>query len=217
VAVGGRRLTPVTQYTVERVVSAAVERAIPRSLRSEEFLVTVKGRASDDGGIVVTAEVALSGGKQLEQDFYASVSDGTARATVKPPGPSRLVDERGNQLGVVTASVVRPPERTPPRPYAATRAEPLQATTSGVAIAAFITSLVGLWLAAIPLGLYAQRTIDESRGRLTGRGFATAGVVLGCLGLLATVILVVIIVSAAGHHPGCTYTYNATGGCVPGT
>jgi hypothetical protein len=90
--------------------------------------------------------------------------------------------------------------------------------TSGVAIAAFITSLVGLWIAAIPLGISAQRAIDRSEGRIGGRGFATAGIVLGVLGLIGTIVLVIVIISAASHsNPGCTYTYNATGGCVPGT
>jgi len=91
------------------------------------------------------------------------------------------------------------------------------ATTSGAAIAAFITSLVGLWFAGIPLGIHAQRTIDRSAGRLTGRGFATAGIVLGVLGIIGTVILIVVLVNAAKNNPGCTYTYNSTGGCVPGT
>jgi hypothetical protein len=96
--------------------------------------------------------------------------------------------------------------------------EPAQpAATSGVAIAAFLTSLVGLWFAGIPLGIHAQDAIDRSAGRLTGRGFATAGIVLGVLGIIGTAILIAIIVSAAQNNPGCTYTYQATGGCVPGT
>jgi Domain of unknown function (DUF4190)/Uncharacterised protein family UPF0547 len=65
-------------------------------------------------------------------------------------------------------------------------------STSGAAVAAFICSLVGLWIAGLPLGIHAQRQIDQSGGRLTGRGFATTGVVLGILGILGTVILVVV-------------------------
>jgi Domain of unknown function (DUF4190)/Uncharacterised protein family UPF0547 len=91
------------------------------------------------------------------------------------------------------------------------------AMTSGVAIAAFLCSLVGLWFAGIPLGIHAQRTIDRSAGRLAGRGFATAGIVLGVLGIVGTVVLIVIVVNAAKHSPGCAYTYQATGACVPGT
>jgi hypothetical protein len=98
-----------------------------------------------------------------------------------------------------------------------TRSEPqVTPTTSGVAIASFITSLVGLWIASIPLGIHAQRTIDKSGGRVVGRGFATAGIVLGLLGIVGTIILVLVLIHQ-GQHPSCTYTYQATGACVPGT
>jgi DNA-binding transcriptional regulator of glucitol operon len=60
-------------------------------------------------------------------------------------------------------------------------------------VAAFICSLVGLWIAGIPLGLHAQRQIDKSSGRLTGRGFASAGVVLGLLSVLGTVVLLIAL------------------------
>lgn len=66
-------------------------------------------------------------------------------------------------------------------------------STSGTAVAAFICSLVGLWIAGIPLGLHAQRQIDKSSGRLTGRGFASAGVVLGLLSVLGTVVLLIAL------------------------
>ena len=75
-------------------------------------------------------------------------------------------------------------------------------TTSGVAVAAFICSLVGLWIAGIPLGIHARRQIDQSGGRRTGRGFATAGVVLGFIGLAATIIVVVAIVAAGSTKSG---------------
>jgi hypothetical protein len=86
-------------------------------------------------------------------------------------------------------------------------------STSNVAIAAFICSLVGLWIAAIPLAISARRQIDSSHGRKTGRGFATAGLVLGWLGAIGTLILIIALIAAASHH-GCTYTYQATGACV---
>jgi Domain of unknown function (DUF4190)/Uncharacterised protein family UPF0547 len=90
-------------------------------------------------------------------------------------------------------------------------------STSGVAVAAFVCSVVGLWIAGIPLGIHARRKIDDSGGHLTGRGFATAGIWLGLIGIVGTVILVIAIVHAANQPPGCTYTYNATGTCVPGS
>ncbi len=82
--------------------------------------------------------------------------------------------------------------------FAGKSPEPVpEAATSGVAIASFITSLVGLWIAAIPLGIHARRQIDRSEGRKTGRGFATAGVVIGWLGLAGTIIVIALLVSAA--------------------
>jgi hypothetical protein len=96
-------------------------------------------------------------------------------------------------------------------------ATPGDTSTSGVAVAAFICSLVGLWIAGIPLGVHAQRQIDQSGGRKTGRGFATAGIVLGIIGVVGTIVLVIVIVSAAKHTASCTVTYNSTGACVPGT
>jgi hypothetical protein len=73
----------------------------------------------------------------------------------------------------------------------------VEANTSGAAVAAFICSLVGLWIAGIPLGIHAQRQIDRSGGRKTGRGFATAGIVIGVVQIIGIVILVVVIMHAA--------------------
>jgi hypothetical protein len=95
-------------------------------------------------------------------------------------------------------------------------ASPADVTTSGVAIASFLCSLVGLWIAGIPLGIHAQNQIDQSGGRKTGRGFATAGIVLGILGFIGTVILIIAVVSAAKHAASCIYTYT-DGTCVAGS
>lgn len=74
--------------------------------------------------------------------------------------------------------------------------QPGEASTSGAAVAAFICSLIGLWIAGIPLGIHAQRQIDRSSGRLTGRGFATTAVILGTVGLLITLAVVVVAAAA---------------------
>jgi len=77
---------------------------------------------------------------------------------------------------------------------------PEEASTSGAAVASFICSLLGLWIAAIPLGIHAQRQIDNSAGRKTGRGFATAGIVIGILGMTATAIVIIAVVAASKSH-----------------
>ncbi len=84
---------------------------------------------------------------------------------------------------------------------------PGETSTSGVAVAAFLCSLLDLWIAAIPLGIHARRQIDQSGGRKTGRGFATAGIVIGVIGMVASVILVIAIIEAskpASHEAAAT-------------
>jgi hypothetical protein len=73
---------------------------------------------------------------------------------------------------------------------------PGETSTSGVAVAAFICALLDLWIAAIPLGIHARRQIDQSGGRKTGRVFATAGIILGVVGMVASVVVVIALVSA---------------------
>ena len=116
----------------------------------------------------------------------------------------------GHRFDATTVQAPPPPivaarPRTPPRETASPR-------TSGAAVAAFICSVLGLWIVSIPLGIHARREVDRSNGLITGRGFGTAGVVLGVLGLIATIILIVAVVHAA--NSGCTYTYIGTGACA---
>ena len=71
--------------------------------------------------------------------------------------------------------------------------------TSGLAIASFVCGLVGpltcgiASILALVFGLFAGAKIRQSRGCLAGRGFAIAGVVLGILGLLVSIVGVCVI------------------------
>jgi hypothetical protein len=78
---------------------------------------------------------------------------------------------------------------------------PGESSTSGVAVAAFICALLDLWIAAIPLGIHARRQIDQSGGRKTGRGFATAGIILGVVGMVASLIVALSVVGAFTSSP----------------
>src|SRR2546421_10908084 len=69
-------------------------------------------------------------------------------------------------------------------------------TTSGLAVAALVTALLGLSLPALVLGVLALATIGR-RGQ-KGRGMAVAGVVLGVLGSLLW--CVVIAAGAVAFH-----------------
>lgn len=68
-----------------------------------------------------------------------------------------------------------------------------ETNTSGAAIAAFICSLLGLWVAGIPIGIHARREIDSSEGRKTGRGFATAGIVIGTIHVIAGTFIIIAL------------------------
>jgi hypothetical protein len=73
--------------------------------------------------------------------------------------------------------------------------------TSGKAIASLVFSILGSGIFSIVgliLGYQAKREIDESGGRITGRGLALAGIIIGWIGLaLAVLGIVLIIVGAA--------------------
>src|ERR671932_2279712 len=73
--------------------------------------------------------------------------------------------------------------------------------TSGKSTAALVLGILGLVLCplicsvlALVFGYQARREIDASGGRLTGRGNAIAGIVLGWIGVAFLVLLVVLIV-----------------------
>lgn len=68
--------------------------------------------------------------------------------------------------------------------------------TSGLAIAAFVVSLF-FSLIGLILGYVAQSQIDNSGGRLAGRGFATAAIVIGWVGMAFGVIGLILLGVAA--------------------
>ena len=73
--------------------------------------------------------------------------------------------------------------------------------SSGKSTAALVMGILGLVLCplicsvlALVFGYQARRDIDASGGRLGGRGNATAGIVLGWIGIAIMVVLLVLIV-----------------------
>ena len=79
--------------------------------------------------------------------------------------------------------------------------------SSGKATVAMVLGIVGLvgcgivaGIPAIILGKQAQREIDASNGWLTGRGMATAGIVLGWIevGIAILAAVIVVLVFALG-------------------
>ena len=78
-----------------------------------------------------------------------------------------------------------------------------QPTTNGYAIASLVLGIVWLYgitsILALVFGYRARREIDEAQGWQTGKGLATAGIILGWIGVagLAVVILIVLVAIAA--------------------
>jgi hypothetical protein len=94
-----------------------------------------------------------------------------------------------SDLARLTADVTPPP---PPPVPAPTGWPPVVRHTNGLAVASLIASLVWMWalgsLVAVICGHAALRQIKRSGGRQTGRGMAIAGLVIGYMGLAATVL-----------------------------
>lgn len=68
--------------------------------------------------------------------------------------------------------------------------------TSGMAIAALITAILGIPIAALPLGYVAKGEIDRSQGRLGGRGMAVAAIVVGWIEVALLIVALVAIFMA---------------------
>ncbi len=81
---------------------------------------------------------------------------------------------------------------------------PSSAPTSGTAIASLILSILGLVqvlpfigsILGLALGYSARSEIDNSGGRIGGRGMATWGIILGWLGVAIIVLGICLVVLA---------------------
>jgi uncharacterized membrane-anchored protein len=75
-------------------------------------------------------------------------------------------------------------------------------STNGMAIAALVCGVVGIFALAMIFGYIGRRQIDESGGRMSGRGMAVAGIVLGWIGLaffVLWIVLIIVVLVAASH------------------
>jgi hypothetical protein len=103
-----------------------------------------------------------------------------------------------------------PPGVYPPgsSPQGAGYPYPGRAKTSGLAIAAFVLSLLWIFglgsLLAVIFGIIALVTIGRSHGTRRGRGWAIAGLVIGSLGLISTVAVTLAVKNAI---VAATYPY----------
>jgi hypothetical protein len=77
------------------------------------------------------------------------------------------------------------------------------ARTNGMAIASLVLGIVWLYgvgsILALIFGYNAKKQIEQSGGSQTGRGMATAGIVLGWIGAGTLAIVIVGAVAASGN------------------
>lgn len=95
---------------------------------------------------------------------------------------------------------IPPPPPPGPPPGYATYGAAGPPTTDGRATGALVCGLVGVLciipaIVAIVLGVSARNRIDQSNGRLTGRGMATAGMVLGIVWVALSLLWIVVLVA----------------------
>ena len=69
--------------------------------------------------------------------------------------------------------------------------------TSGMAIASLVLGICGISLLAIIFGIVALNQIKKSNGFLTGKGMAIAGIILGSIAIVISIIVIVAVVVAA--------------------
>lgn len=77
--------------------------------------------------------------------------------------------------------------------------------TNGMAIASMVLGIVWVYgigaILALILGYKAREEIDASGGMQTGRGMATAGIVLGWIGVAGLILILGSFVSATSSGP----------------
>jgi hypothetical protein len=122
--------------------------------------------------------------------------------------PTPAADPLCRNCGADARVGVRPPPGVPPpaagpaglRPYAPVAAS----STNGMAVASLVLGILWIyWIGsvlALIFGYIARRQIDQAQGMQQGRGMATAGIVLGWIGVgfLILFIAVAVLGMAAG-------------------
>lgn len=88
-------------------------------------------------------------------------------------------------------------------------------TTNGMAIASLLTGLIGFGIVALILGIIANNQIKASLGRQKGSGLAIAGIIIGCIGIVASILLLVGLLGASlfpvfFHNTGRVKAQNAS-------
>jgi Domain of unknown function (DUF4190)/zinc-ribbon domain len=134
-------------------------------------------------GAVLRPEEVAPGATAADVEATASTAAAPEVTPVEEPGEMPADD----RVEVIPAP---PPPPRPPRAYVSTAVQ-----TSGLAIASLVVGIGGLTLVpllgsilAIVLGYMARNDIRQRSGQVTGGGLATAGIVLGWIGIGLSVL-----------------------------
>jgi hypothetical protein len=107
-----------------------------------------------------------------------------------------------------------PPMAPPPPAYYYAPPGVQKQSTNGFAIASMVLGIIWIYwvgsILALVFGYIAKKQIRQSNGGEGGSGMATAGIVLGWIGVATLVAVIVIgIIAAATSHPSNTGGYYA--------
>lgn len=137
-----------------------------------------------------------------EDILHLTAGDPAAIGATLPPGPAPQEASR-------PLDSYPPPQPAPPGYYYGP--PPLQKqSTNGFAIASMVLGIVWIYwigsILALVFGYIAKKQIQQSNEREGGGGMATAGIVLGWIGVgtLALLILIAFIGAVAGHSSSGT-------------
>ena len=118
-----------------------------------------------------------------------------------------------------------PPESAPtltapPPPGFPAAGYPRPGSTNGFAIVSMVLGILWLYtvgsILALVFGYKARKEIDQSGGAQQGRGMATAGIVLGWIGVIGTALLVLSIVVLAALGEEAEQSFERTGEAIEG-
>ena len=87
-------------------------------------------------------------------------------------------------------------------------------STNGFAIASMVLGILWHWIGsvlALVFGYVAKRQIKASDGEEAGGGMATAGIVLGWVGVAAGILVIVLVIAVSSHSSSST---SQTSACV---
>jgi Domain of unknown function (DUF4190)/zinc-ribbon domain len=107
---------------------------------------------------------------------------------------------------------VAPPPAFPPAAYPQAGAPPLAypgaqpPRTNGFAIASLVLGVLWMYgigaILALVFGYKAKADIARSNGAQSGRGLATAGIVLGWIGVAGMIVGIIALAAATGRSAG---------------